>query len=354
MVNNTVAILGNNIVISISLTDKPANQRPDFQRLSNILKNPQHPRLQPPTMSIFICGITGSQGSSIATHVLESSTTPIHGISRNPSSPAAQRLASLGAQISQGSYDNVQTLTPVLSTCKALFLNLSPSFTDPSAELATARQIIQLAKTQGVLQIIYSSGLSANNPQALPNWDPQSPIAAVMLSKHAIEEEVRAAGFKYYTILRPGSFMSNYVKPLVRMYDGLVERGCWRTAMQHDTIIPLVDVDTIGRFGAAAFQDPERFNRMEIDLADEFSSVGHVLNKLGGVTGRDLRAVYMTDEEVEQEKGTNPFVGGALMMRGLAGFVDLEKVKTWGLSASSLDAFLDREKERVLETYKQE
>lgn len=145
--------------------------------------------------------------------------------------------------------------------------------------------------------------------------------------------------------------MSNYVQPLVRMYAGLVDEGRWRTAMQRDTLIPLVDVDTIGRFGAAALRDPERFHGKEIELADEFATVDEVLGKLAAVTGRDLKAVYMTDEEVDAEKGTNPFVAGMLMMRGLAGFVDLEKVKEWGIPVSSMDRFIEREKSRVLETY---
>ncbi|KJK86993.1 hypothetical protein H633G_09156 [Metarhizium anisopliae BRIP 53284] len=98
--------------------------------------------------------------------------------------------------------------------------------------------------------------------------------------------------------------------------------------MQRDAIIPLVDVDTIGRFGVAAFMGPERFDKQEIELVDEFSTVDKVLGKLGRATGRDLQTVYMTDEEIAE--GSNLFVAGVLMMRGLT-----------------------EEMERVLETYKQ-
>lgn len=148
--------------------------------------------------------------------------------------------------------------------------------------------------------------------------------------------------------------MSNFVQPLVRMYAGLVEKGRWNTALRPDSILPLVDVDTIGRFGAAAFLDPGRFDKQEIELADEFLLPDQVLSKLGRATGRDLQVVYMTDEEVEAQKGANPFVAGMVMMRDLAGFVDLEKVKSWGMPVSSMDKFIAREKERVLETYKQD
>lgn len=92
--------------------------------------------------------------------------------------------------------------------------------------------------------------------------------------------------------------------------------------MQRDAIIPLVDVDTIGRFGVAAFMGPERFDKQEIELVDEFSTVDKVLGKLGRATGRDLQTVYMTDEEIAE--GSNLFVAGMLMMRGLT-----ECVESW-------------------------
>lgn len=61
--------------------------------------------------------------------------------------------------------------------------------------------------------------------------------------------------------------------------------------MQRDAIIPLVDLDTIGRFGAAAFMGPERCDKQEIELANKFSTVDKVLGKLGRATGRDLQTV---------------------------------------------------------------
>ncbi|KAF5130868.1 hypothetical protein E5D57_007217 [Metarhizium anisopliae] len=93
--------------------------------------------------------------------------------------------------------------------------------------------------------------------------------------------------------------------------------------MQRDAIVHTgVDADTIGRFGAAAFLGPERFDKQEIELVDEFSTVDKVLGKLGRATGRELQMVYMTDEEIAE--GSNLFVTGMLMMKGLA-----ECVESW-------------------------
>ncbi|KAK2590879.1 hypothetical protein QQS21_011433 [Conoideocrella luteorostrata] len=304
-------------------------------------------------MSIFICGITGNQGSSIATHLLKHSPPPpVRGLTRNASSPISQNLVSRGITLIEGDYSNTAALETAIAGCTSLFLNLNPCFTDDTLELHTAKTILTIARAAGVKQVLYSSGLSTDSPEKLNSWDPNSLVGKSLLSKKAIEHQVRTFGFDAWTILRPGGFMSNYVLPLVKMYDGLVENGRWNTALQRDSIIPLVDVETIGRFGCAALLDTERFNGKEIGLADEFLTADDVLGKLAAVTGRDLKAVYMTDEEVDAQKGTNPIVAGLMMMRDLAKFVDLEQVREWGFQTSSMDKFIERETTRVVETYK--
>lgn len=303
--------------------------------------------------TVFVCGITGTQGGAVARALL-SRAVPVHAVARDPSSKNATALASLGAKLWPGDYSNDAALRSALRGCSAVFLNLSPDFGDPGAELRLAKAIMAAARDEGVNHLVYSSGLAVNAPERLPHWDPQGFMALVLLSKQAIEREVRAAGFPRWTVLRPGNFMANYLSPLVKMYAGLVERGRWPTALRADSVLPMVDALTIGNFASEAILNPERFHAQEVEIADEFLMLGQLMPKLSAVAGRDLQAVYMSDEEVEEQKKTSPIVAGMLMMRDLSIFVDLEKVKSWGVPLSSFDAFLEREKERVLETYQRD
>lgn len=305
-------------------------------------------------MKVFICGITGTQGSALA-RLLLASSPPISviGLSRDPSSPSSTTLRSLGVQILPGSYTDASALTTALSGCTALFLNLLPSWTDATAERRDGLAVLAAATSPGssIKHIVYSTALSVDAPHTLPNYDPESYIATMLGEKHRLEEELRKTGVAY-TILRPGNFMSNYIgAPARTRQRDLVVDGVSRTAFKPTTLIPMVDVATIAAFARAALLDVDKYTGQEIGVADELLTLDETLTKLSAATGRTLTGAYMTEEEVAQEKGTNPLVGAQYAMRDLAMFVDMEDVRRWGVPLSSFDAFLEREAAEVQETY---
>ena len=302
-------------------------------------------------MSYFICGITGTQGAAVAKQLLQHGAT-VHGLARDTTSAKSVAMAKLGASLFPGDYHS-PALKDAMKGCVGAFLNFSPSHIDPTWELNTAKLVAETALAAGVKHVVYTSSPATDNPEKFSNWDKDNFTAKVILSKRAIEELVRGAGFGSWAVLRPASFMSNFLQPLVKMYDGLVEKGVWTTALRSDSILPLVDPVTIGTFGADALLDPKRFAGHSIELADEFLLPQEALDKLSAATGRNLQLAPLSEEEVQAQKATNPFVAGMYLMRELHRFVDLEEVKGWGIPVSSMDAFLEREKEALLETYKQ-
>ncbi|KAL4971034.1 NmrA/HSCARG family protein [Aspergillus stella-maris] len=300
--------------------------------------------------TFFVCGASGTQGGAITTHLLETNAR-IHAIARNPSSERNRALAAAGVTVFPGSYDDEDSLRNAMKGCTGLFLNLSPSFTDGNQELAQAKRIIFIANEAGIGQVIYSSGL-IQNAEKSHYWDSSSFVANVVLSKKAIEDVVRRAGFRHYTILRPGNFMANYLAPYIHpMYPGLADKGEYNTAFTRDTVIPMVDPFDIGAFGAAAFSDPQRFHGKEIALASQLMTLDEVLGSISTFTSRDLKATYMSEEEISAQKGSNPFLSGQLMMRNMADGVDMDEVKSWGIPLTGFERFLKREEERVKKTF---
>jgi nucleoside-diphosphate-sugar epimerase len=66
--------------------------------------NPNHPRklfhsFEIMTKLIVIIGITGNQGSSVASTFLADPTWRIRGLTRNPSSPASRALSACGVEM---------------------------------------------------------------------------------------------------------------------------------------------------------------------------------------------------------------------------------------------------------------
>ncbi|KAJ5896499.1 uncharacterized protein N7473_005898 [Penicillium subrubescens] len=299
---------------------------------------------------VFVCGATGNQGGALI-HNLAQHGIKIHAITRNIKSSAAQILQSQGVTISEGDFDNQESLKKSMSGCTTLFLNLSPNHTKSTAEIEQAKQILAIAKEVGVQHIIYTTALGTNNPEALKHWDPNSLVGTALSGKKIIEGEVRNAGFKYWTILRPGNFMTNYLFPLVRMYGGLVETGTFTTAYSKDTVLPMVDPNDIGKFAAAAVLHPVKFNGKEIEIASQMMGIEAVLNDISQATGRELQVVYLSEEEIEEQSRQNPLIYVQLVMRDLSQFVDMAKLKEWKIELGTFPQFLEREKERVEKTY---
>ncbi|KAJ6127296.1 hypothetical protein N7523_002908 [Penicillium sp. IBT 18751x] len=299
---------------------------------------------------VFVCGATGNQGGALIQNILDHHIE-VHAISRDLESDSAKSLLVRGVSLAEGDYDNEISLEKSMTDCTTLFLNLNFNYTKPQEELEQAQRILSLAKRVGIQQVVYTSALATTDPTRLKHWDPNSFVAMVLLSKQAIEKLVRNAGFKEWVILRPGNFMTNFLNPLVRMYQGLVETNTFTTAFAHDTILPMVDPDDIGKFAAAAILDPVRFNQKEIEIASQMMGVEDVLRDLSEATGRNMKTHFMSEEKIKINAAQDPMVRAQLAMRDLSLFVDMEKIKSWGIELGSFASFLKREKARVDATY---
>ncbi|CRL24377.1 NAD(P)-binding domain [Penicillium camemberti] len=302
-----------------------------------------------PSPTVFVCGATGTQGGALIDHLLKTDVK-IHAVTRTPNSAAAQLLKSRGVLITEGDFDD-DSVKKSMANCTSLFLNLMPALTNLNASLEQACRLLKIAKEAGIKQVIYTSGVSAKDPQRLKLWDPTSIISVMMLNKQAIENEVRKAGFESWTIFRPGNFMNNYLSPKTMMYPGFIKTGVFTTAFAPDTLLPMVDPNDIGQFAAAAVLDPVKFNHQEIEIASELLGIDATIQSLSRATGREMSVVYLSDEEISAQKATNPFIAGQLMARDLKSFVDLDKVKAWNIPLGTFEQFLQREKSQVDATY---
>ncbi len=66
--------------------------------------------------TILVCGATGRQGGSVA-HELLAHGWQIRALTRDPSKPAAQELAGMGATVVQGDFADRETLESALEGC---------------------------------------------------------------------------------------------------------------------------------------------------------------------------------------------------------------------------------------------
>ncbi|KAJ5093275.1 hypothetical protein N7456_009136 [Penicillium angulare] len=299
---------------------------------------------------VFVCGATGTQGSAVTHNLLERGIE-VRSITRKIDSLQAKRLLSKGISVSEGDFIDKESLKKPMQNCTALFLNLSPDHGNPTRELDQAKTIISAAKEAGIKQIVYTSALATNNPERLTHWNPSSLVGMLLRGKQAIENEVKNAGFERWTILRPGNFMSNFLSPLVYMYQGLVETKKFTTAFLPDTILPMIDPNDIGKFATASILDPVKFNQQEINTVSQMINVKDLINDLSKFIGEPIQITFLSEEELLEKLPQNPLLGPQKVMRDMSLLVDMEEAKKWGIELGTFAEFLEREKERVDQTY---
>jgi hypothetical protein len=95
------------------------------------------------TKLIVIIGITGNQGSSVASTFLSDPTWRIRGLTRNPQSPASQALTAQGIEMVHADLHDLSTLTSVFRGANLVF-----SVTDYWTPYFTPSNIAR-AKEQG-------------------------------------------------------------------------------------------------------------------------------------------------------------------------------------------------------------
>ncbi|ROV98793.1 hypothetical protein VPNG_08432 [Cytospora leucostoma] len=296
--------------------------------------------------TVFVVAATSPMGGALSRQLRDLGWT-IRAMARDADKPAARSIKAIGVNLVQGDWSDYEHLRQQLRGVDLLFLPLPDDirpdeFLDGQVE--QARNILRIARDEGVRQIVYVSGMGCND---LDNWgvrwDAAPPTTKSIESKHAIESLVRASNCPLgYTILRPGFFMANFVGAKGAGYTASVG---WKTALRPETGLPLVDHEDIARFAIAAFRDPEKFRGAEIALFSELTELRTLSGFVSGATGKRLKVSFVREQDGE-EGVASPFVSAQVAMQNISRFAgEGSPGKKWGVDMTTLEDFLRREGE---------
>lgn len=238
--------------------------------------------------TILVTGVTGKQGGAVARHLIDKGFAVVRGITRKPDSPDAQKLAELGVEIVQADLDDPASLEDALRGVWGVFSVQAAG--DFDREVQEGTRLAQMAHDAGVEHFVYSSVGAADQKTGIPHFD----------SKARIEQAVRTLGFPGYTILRPVFFMENLLSPWVLQGDTLV------LPLAPTTVLQMIAVDDIGKFGAMAFERPDKMNRAEIELAGDQATLPQAASVLSEALGRKITYSRMP---IEQIRSKSPEMG---------------------------------------------
>jgi uncharacterized protein YbjT (DUF2867 family) len=272
------------------------------------------------TRTILITGITGKQGGATA-RALQDQGFHLRGLTRKPESEAALALQGLGIEMVKGDLNDAASLERALTDVWGVYAVQNTWEAGVEGEEEQGHRLARLAQAAGVQHYVYASVASAHRRTGIPHFE----------NKNRVENTVRSAGFPTYTIIRPVFFMENLPTPWFLNGDAIY------AAMKPTTVLQMIAVADIGKYGALAFTDARLANRA-LDIAGDQATMPEAARVLSNALGRTITFVQIPIEEVR--KNSEDF---ALMLEwfGAVGYdADIEgNAREFGVPPTTLEAW---------------
>lgn len=225
--------------------------------------------------TILVTGATGRQGGAVARHLIGDGWS-VRALTRDPDSPAARKISSMGAEVVAGDMDDLPTLPPALKSAYGVFAVQNPWEAGIEAEVRQGKQLAEAARAAGVAHFVYSSVGGAERATGIPHFE----------SKWKIEQHIEWLGVPA-TVLRPASFMENFKGE--RRPERRAGTLTLSMALSPEKPLQMIAVDDIGAFAALAFGRPEQFLGQGIELAGDELGMAVVADLLGDAAGEPVR-----------------------------------------------------------------
>lgn len=257
---------------------------------------------------IVICGATGNQGGSAVSALLKDGSYKIRGITRNPDSEAAKKLASQGVEMVKANAANKDELVAAFKGAHAVFANTN--FFDPdivmgdhALEEKQGKNMADAAEEAGVKHYIYSS-LHPVHKISKGKYDK----VVYFDGKARVEQYIREHKKLNTTFVEMGFYSSNfssYMPPSLRS-DGILE---FAYPIAPNARLPLIDVphDFGPVFLGVLKAGPEATKNKNILIAGEYTTPLKIVETFEKVTGR--KAVYKQLDRETYKNGVLPMMG---------------------------------------------
>ncbi len=235
---------------------------------------------------VLVTGATGQQGGAVARELIAHGYA-VRAMTRNPKGDKAQALAKLGATVVQGDLEDIDSLKRALQGAWGAFALQNTWEAGVEKEEQQGKRFAELAKQAGIQHFVYSSVGSAHRNTGIPHFD----------NKWRVEETVRKLGFPTHTILRPVFFMENWISP---WFKPAIDNGQLAVGIKPDTVLQMIAVADIGKYGRYAFDHSQQLNGKALDIAGDALTMPQVAKLIGEAAQRQVTFVSVPIEEVRK------------------------------------------------------
>lgn len=290
---------------------------------------------------ILVTGATGAQGGATARELLRGGHR-VRILTRDPATQAAQALVREGAQAMRGDLEDGASVEAAMQGAIGVFSVQVPDVTGTDSERRHGLTLVQAARRHAVRQFVHASVTGTGTHLDFPRWATGYWSQKYWTDKWDIEEAVRSAGFDTWTVLKPAFMMDNFAPPKAKFMFPHLQRGQIVTALHASTRMQLIAADDIGAFARAAFENPESFNRCNIDLAAEALTMAEIAAILSKVLQRNVVAAELTPEDA-LARGLSPGWVRSQEWSNEVGYrADIPALRRYGIALTSFEQWVQR------------
>ncbi|KAF9728448.1 hypothetical protein PMIN04_012922 [Paraphaeosphaeria minitans] len=239
-----------------------------------------------------VFGATGNQGGSVVEHVLAdavlSKEFKIRGVTRDTSTPAAQKLLQRGVEMVVADMMSKESLQNALHGSHTVFLVTNYWETHGTAdEITQGKNVADVAKDVGVQHLIFSSSLNVSAASKgrltrLPHYD----------GKAEVEQYIRDSQIPA-TFYLAGYFMSNLEQFLQKGEDGTLT---WSLPTGGNALFPLIAIqEDTGKFVKAIVKRRSALLGARILGAEDYYTAAQIVEIITQVTGKKTQFVQLDE-----------------------------------------------------------
>jgi len=232
---------------------------------------------------IAVTGATGQQGGAVARKLLADGWK-VRALTRDVNKPAAQELASLGAEVVAGDMEDRAQLDNAFNGVYGVFS--VQNFWLPNVgfegEITQGKNVANAVKDANVQHLVFSSVGAAHRGLGQKHFE----------SKWIIEQHIHSLETPY-TILRPASFFENFNWERAFILNGTFNAIRLKPEKERQFIA----VEDIAVFVALALSDPKQYLGKTIELAGDALTESQIVDTFAKVIGRPVKLSMPTEGE---------------------------------------------------------
>ena len=298
---------------------------------------------------ILIIGASGSQGGEVLKQLQNQNKFKLRVLQRKESD-FARKVREEGVDVAIGDLFDEPSLDKAMKDVYGVFSVLTTSVNLKEEDEETQeKNIVSAAKKNGVEILIHASVARAGDEESFVDWNDEdrTPVYhKYWKGKTRANNVVKNSNIPHWVIFKPAMMMDNFLKGRAQIYPNLKE-GIIENNVKLDTKIDFICALDQGKFVADAFENIEKYDKKEIDLASQSLTLTEVADIIFKCLNKKIK-IISTDAKELNRKGFHKAITDSFEWDNLEGYkVDIEKVKSYGIKLTSFEEFCNIYKDKM-------